>query len=93
MAIFGIRDVLKGSTTFDKMISKPRGTLYWIPAGADGQSAGMVVPCQPETNPYGFGYWHNWEDLMERPFYGDVSDKRYVLVPGYWFLLTTTWVQ
>jgi hypothetical protein len=76
MALIGIKDVLQGTTTFDRTIMNPRGTLYWIPATSDGPESGIVLACPQGINPYDAGYRRNWSDLMARPLLGKICVQR-----------------
>ena len=76
MTLFGILDVLQGRTTFDRMITNPRGTLYWIPTASDAPQPGSVHICPGNINLYDHGYQSNWEDLMARPLFAPISAER-----------------
>lgn len=79
MALLGIRDSLQGKMTFDRMITHPRGTLYWIPATSQRSQAGSVFLCPVNINLYDSGYQRNWEDLMARPLLGPMDLERDVI--------------
>jgi hypothetical protein len=76
MTLFGIKDVLQGKTTFDRMITNPRDTLYWIPAISDEPESGIVLACPEGVNLYDTGYRRNWSDLMARPLLGQLCPQR-----------------
>ncbi|CCA66745.1 hypothetical protein PIIN_00426 [Serendipita indica DSM 11827] len=79
LLILGIRDVLQGHTTFDRIIG-PRGKLYWIPADDDDTlSEGEVIACPSGVNAYDLGWQRNWADLVARPLIGTVCLDRDVI--------------
>ena len=76
MLLLGIKDVLQGKTTFDRMTAPPRGALYWMPTMSDGPGSGIVVACPEGINPYDAGFQRNWSDLMVRPLLGPICRER-----------------
>ncbi|KAG9058166.1 hypothetical protein FS842_000920 [Serendipita sp. 407] len=80
LLMLSVRDVLKGQTTFDRLIASPHGITVWIPERAAAEVPGRVLNLpQGVIRLYDLGYRRNWADLMERPLFGLLRRDRDVI--------------